>query len=124
MAKDFAAHNDTKSGATRLARFTANAPNNTLDSGAAGELFTDADGNNKPYKKDKLDYDSGRRSTHVIEDKGVGTTKKHRLVAKAFGMRHDLDDCSVSRRGLDVSHDMSDKTAERDALPTQPEAAA
>ena len=40
--------------------------------------------------------------------RGAGTTKDHRLVAKALGMGHDL----------------GDKTAEREALPTQPEAVA
>ena len=34
------AHNDKKSGLARLARFTANALNSTLDTGAVGELNT------------------------------------------------------------------------------------
>ena len=71
MTKDFAAHRDNnkKSSTARLVRFTANALNSTLDTGAVGMLFTDTDDNSKPYKKDKLNYSSSSlsRSTHMIE---------------------------------------------------------
>ena len=99
MTKDFAAHNDKKSGAARLMKFIANALNDTPDTGTVGKLFTDADGNSKPYKKDKPDYGGGSRSTHMIDGKDAGMTKERCLVTKASGMGHDLDDCSVSRRG-------------------------
>ena len=66
-----------------------------------GKLLTDADGNNAPYKKAKLDCGIDSRSIRVIEDKDVGTTREHCLVAKTLIMGHDLDDCSVSHRGLD-----------------------
>ena len=62
-----------------MTRFTANALKNMLDTGTLGKLFIDAAGNRKPSKKDKLDYGSGRRSTHAIELEGAGTTKEHRL---------------------------------------------
>ena len=60
-----------------------------------GKLFTDTDGNSKPYKKDMLNYSSISRSMHVIEGKGAGMTKEHCLVAKASGMGHNinLDEC-------------------------------
>ena len=75
MTKDFAAHNDKKSGAARLTRFTANALNNTLDTGAVGKLFTDADGNNKP----------GWRSTRRVGCSGPSETSLqtlHRMVSE------------------------------------------
>ena len=60
--------------------------------------MTDADGNNKPYKKAKLDYGSiSSRSMRVVEYKDIGTTKAHHLVTKTLSMGHDLDNCSVSR---------------------------
>ena len=100
VIKDFAAHDNKKSGAVRLTRYTAMALNDTLKTGAVGKLPTEADGNSKPYKKAKLDYSSGSRSMRVIEDKEVGTTGEHHLVAKASSMSHDVEDCRVSRRGL------------------------
>ena len=72
MTKDLAAHNDKKSRVARLTRFTANAPNNTLNTGVVGKPFTDADSNRRPYKKDKPSYGS----MPVIKGKGTGTTKK------------------------------------------------
>ena len=105
MTRGFTAHNDKKSEAVRLTRFTAEALNDMPDTGAEGKLPTDADGNSKPYEKAKLDYSGGSRSTHMIEDKGAEMTKEHRSVAKTIAkttcMDHNLDDCSVSRRGLD-----------------------
>ena len=68
MTKDLTAHNNKESGAACLIRFTTNALNNTLDTGAVSKLFTDTNSNNKPYKKNKLDYSGSSRSMHVIED--------------------------------------------------------
>ena len=65
VTKDFAAHNNRKSGAVRLARSTANALNNMLDMGVVGKLFTDTNSNNKPYKKQWQQ----QRHTH---DRGQG----------------------------------------------------
>ena len=80
---------------------TRNTTNGTPMPDAVGKLPTGADGNNAPYKKDKLDYGIGSRSMRMIEDKDVGTAKVHCLVAKALNISPDLDDCSVSHRGLD-----------------------
>ena len=63
---------------------------------AVGKLPTDADGNNAPYKKDKLDCSIGSRSMYVIENNDVGTTKVYCLVAKSLNMSPDLNDCSIS----------------------------
>ena len=102
VTKDFAAHDNKKSGALCLAGYTAKALDNTLQMGAVGKLPTDAESNNAPYKKAKLDYGIGSISMRVIEDKDVGTTKEHRLVAKTLSMGPELDNCSVSHRGLRV----------------------
>ena len=53
VTKDFAAHDNRKSGAARLTRCTTKAHNDKLKTGAVGKLPTDADGNRKPYKKAK-----------------------------------------------------------------------
>ena len=67
-----------------------------------GKLPTDTNSNSKPYKKAKLDYGGGSRSMHMTEDKDAVTTKEHCLVAKVLSMTGpDLNDCSVSHRGLD-----------------------
>ena len=61
---------------------------------AVGKLPTGTDGNTK----DKLDYGIDSRRMRVIEDKDEGTAKVHCLVTK--NISPDLDDCSVSHRGL------------------------
>ena len=100
VTKDFAARDNNKSGAVGLTRHTTKALH-TLKTGAVGKLPTDTDGNNKPYKKAKLEYGIGSRSTRVIEDKDTAMTQEHRLVAKTLNMSHNLDDWSVSCRGPD-----------------------
>ena len=90
--KDFAAHDMKESGAVHLTRDIATG---TPMTDAVGKLPTDTDGNTK----DKLDCGIDSRSMRVVEDKDEGTAKVHCLVAK--NMSPDLDDCSVSHRGLD-----------------------
>ena len=65
VTKDLTAHNNKESGAACLIRFTTNALNNTLDTGAVSKLFTDTNSNNKPYKKQWQQ----QRHTH---DRGQG----------------------------------------------------
>ena len=90
--KGVAAHDIKESGAVRLTR---NTDTGTLMTNAVGKLPTDG------TKKDKLDRGIDSRSMRVVEDKNEGTAKVHCLVDKALSMSPDLDDCSVSHRGLD-----------------------
>ena len=76
--------------------YTTKALNGMPVMDAVGKLPTDADGNNAPFKKDKLDYSIGSRSMRMIENNDVGTAKVHCLVAKSLNMSPDLNDCSVS----------------------------
>ena len=93
--KDCAAHNIKKSRTVRLARYTAKALNDTLKMDVVGKLTTDADGNNAPYKKAKLDDSIDSRSKCVMEDKDVGMAKESRLVAMTLSMSPSLDNCSI-----------------------------
>ena len=73
MTKDFAAHDIKKSRAVRLTRYTAKALNDTLKTVEVGKLPTNADSNNMPYQKAKLNYGINNRSMRVIEDECMCT---------------------------------------------------